>query len=442
MKKIFFSALFVSAIALTITLPAKAEDVCPTLASGSLFKVKGHTAVYMVDETSHRLYFPNSEVFHSWYKDFSTVTEITETCVEKYPAPLDPPFGVNFRPGARLVKLQISPSVYVVEPGNRLRKIASEAVAKELYGPNWANLVRDVADAFWPNFNEKGDDLKDAKPHDGMFVKTPNSTDVYYVKDGELEKVEGEVEDDDDVRIIGNGVFRKLAIKSGLFASKEAYKDAHQKGRNPNAATPSPKSRHDDDEEDDEENDTLKIEDVRVSASTDSAIVKWKTSVKADGKVMYSTSRLSSVSTTLEMSTSTLSESHTFTLSGLSQNTTYYFKVKSTDASGKTVESIERMFKTKDVVAPVISGLTVTASSTTAILSWTTNEEADGEVKYGTSSTTYSFEKDAIQSTVNGGFKFVAELSDLATSTVYYYKVEAKDHAENKSSLTGSFTIL
>lgn len=438
MKKIFFSVTLVSIFALAFTLTAKAEEVCPTLAAGSLFKVKGHSAVYMVDETSHRLYFPNSEVFHSWYKDFSAVTEISEACVDKYPTPLDPPFGVNFRPGARLVKLQISPSVYVVEPGNRLRKIASETVAKELYGPNWANLVRDVADAFWPNFNEKGADLKEARPHDGMFVKTPNSTDIYYVKDGELEKVEGEVEDEDDIRIIGNGVFRKLAIKSGLYESKEAYKDAHQKARNPNAAIPSSKSSDDESEE----SDTLKIEDVRVSAGETSAIVKWETNVKADSKVMYSISSLSTVSTTLEVSSSTMSELHVFTLSDLTANTTYYFKVKSTDANNNTVESREYKFTTKDTLAPVISDLSVTVKSTSANLTWTTNEESEGKVKYGTTSTDYSFEEEATHTDSNGVFKFAAELSNLATSTTYYYEVDSKDHSDNKSSLTGSFTTL
>ena len=47
-----------------------------------------------------------------------------------------------------------------------------------------------------------------------------------------------------------------------------------------------------------------------------------------------------------------------------------------------------------------------------------------------------------MQTQVNGGFKFVAHLSDLAKGTLYYYMVEAKDHARNKSSLTGSFTTL
>ena len=439
-KKVLFSVLLASVFAFTFSMPAIAEEACPTLTVGSLFKVKGHSAVYILDETLHRLYFPNSEVFHSWYKNYADVVEITESCVDQYPAPLDPPFGVNFRPGARLVKLKISPSVYVIEPGNRLRKIVSEAVAKELYGPNWANLVRDVADAFWTNFKEKGDDLKESKPHDGMFVKTPQSVDIYYVKDGELEKVDGEVVDKNDVRIIGNGVFRKLAIKSGLFASKEAYKDAHQKLRNPNAATPSSKSNHDD--EDEGEPDNLKIDDVRVSARETSATVKWKTSIKADGKVIYSVSPLSSVSTTLEVSTSTMSESHILILSGLMEKTTYYFKVKSTDINGKTAESREYKFTTKDASAPVISNIDVTVSTTSAIVTWTTNEEAVGEIKYGITATAYTYDKDAVRSNIDNVSNYTVTLSDLTASTMYFYKVEVKDASGNRSNFVGSFTTL
>ena len=107
MKKINFFVLFALIIGIAFTAPVHAEDTdCPTLASGDIFKVTGHTAVYLLDDNLNRLYFPNSEVFHSWYENFLEVVEISETCVSNYPAPLDPPFGVNYRAGSRLVKVK------------------------------------------------------------------------------------------------------------------------------------------------------------------------------------------------------------------------------------------------------------------------------------------------------------------------------------------------
>src|SRR3989338_7580060 len=56
--------------------------------------------------------------------------------------------GVNFRPGARLVKSAVSPSVFAVGPDNMKHKIADEKVAAALYGSAWSKLVRVIPDVF------------------------------------------------------------------------------------------------------------------------------------------------------------------------------------------------------------------------------------------------------------------------------------------------------
>lgn len=173
-----------------VPLVAHAEEACIALEKGDLFKVADNTAVYLINADMKRLYFPKSEIYHSWYEDFSGVTVISTACTDAYPAPDDAPFGVNYRAGSKLVKVQISPSVYVVEPNNTIRKLGSEAIAASLYGANWAGLVRDINDVYWPNYDE-GTAIAAAALHNGMLAKVAGSSDVWNVAGGKRYKVEG-----------------------------------------------------------------------------------------------------------------------------------------------------------------------------------------------------------------------------------------------------------
>lgn len=215
-----FAAMFVAANFLFVFANTRAAT-CPTLKSGDLFKVPNNSAVYLVNKNLERLYFPNAEVYYTWYTDFSVVKEIPLECTDLYPSPSGAPYGVNYRPGSRLVKVKISPSVYVVEPGNKLRKIKSEKIAKELYGDNWAGLVRDIGDSFWPNYTERGEEIVDSVPHSGMFVKTQNSGAVYYVEGNKYKKLDYTPRG--DVRIIGQSIFSKLAIAEAEAQVEDIY---------------------------------------------------------------------------------------------------------------------------------------------------------------------------------------------------------------------------
>lgn len=218
-KKMFTVSVVVLTIVwsmgLAAFLPAVVMAVdCPELEAGDLFKVPDNTAVYLLNADMERMYFPNSEVYHTWYEDFSGVQTIANTCVDAYPAPSSAPYGVNYRSGSRLVKVTISPSVYVIEPNNTKSKIASEAVAKALYGDNWAKLVRDVADVYWPNYVATGSELTEATLHDGMLVKKTGETTVYTVVDGSLYAVDGTLGNatKNDVRTVSATVFGSLSV--------------------------------------------------------------------------------------------------------------------------------------------------------------------------------------------------------------------------------------
>ena len=90
-----------------------------------------------------------------------------------------------------------------------------------------------------------------------------------------------------------------------------------------------------------------------------------------------------------------------------------------------------------DTVPPVISGISSTASSDNASVSWLTNEPATSQVQYGTSSLLGTFTPlNLVLATSH-----TQAITGLATGTVYYFSVWSKDAALNTAtSSVNSFT--
>jgi len=97
---------------------------------------------------------------------------------------------------------------------------------------------------------------------------------------------------------------------------------------------------------------------------------------------------------------------------------------------------------TADTTAPIVSSLNVSSiASTSANVSWTTNENATGKVYFGTS-TPITFGSESSVSTVSG-MSHTANLTGLMASTTYYYAIQAKDAANNTATTsTNSFLTL
>lgn len=94
-----------------------------------------------------------------------------------------------------------------------------------------------------------------------------------------------------------------------------------------------------------------------------------------------------------------------------------------------------------DTVAPIISAVTSGAvATTTATVTWTTNENATGKVYFGTVNPLVLASATANSTTtLSTAHSFV--LIGLSASTTYYYVVESKDAANNTTtSGQGSFT--
>lgn len=175
-----------------VPLAANAEGACPTLGAGDLVKLQGNSAVFLLNSNLERLYFPNAEVFKTWYSDYSGVNNLTQTCFNAYPQTSSAPYGIGFRPGSVMVKEEVNNTVYVITPNGTKNAIPSEAVATALYGSNWATKVRDINSAWWTTvYPTVGAALTSAMPSEGMLVKKAGSASVYFVMDGKYYMVSG-----------------------------------------------------------------------------------------------------------------------------------------------------------------------------------------------------------------------------------------------------------
>lgn len=233
-KKLFtFSVVAVTiawSMGLATLVPTMVQAAeCPVLEAGDLYKVPESSSVYYLNAEMESMYFPTEEVFFSWGFSFSDVKVIPNTCFDNYEQAT--PAGLNFRPGSRLVKRVESPTVYAVLPGNVRAAIGSEEVAKALYGDNWAKLVRDLPGVFMSNFLSTAAGIDSSVPHNGQFIKEAGSDSVYYVSEGELYEVDGDVTS--DVREVSSSVFAELAKNSATVTLASIMEDPAQLGEVP-----------------------------------------------------------------------------------------------------------------------------------------------------------------------------------------------------------------
>ncbi len=180
--------------------------------------------------------------------------------------------------------------------------------------------------------------------------------------------------------------------------------------------------------------------------TTSSAHIMWGTNEVATSKVWYGTSSpIVPSSSTLFISSAALALSHDIALTGLASNTTYFYVVESSDAAGNTSMSGQSSFMTgpqPDTTPPVLSGInanTITTSS--ARVSWSTDEGATSKVWYSTSipitlgGSTHVVSSTAI--TLNHN----ATLPGLVPNTLYFYIVQSADSSGNLST-SGVFSFM
>ena len=180
---------------------------------------------------------------------------------------------------------------------------------------------------------------------------------------------------------------------------------------------------------------------IQASPSFQTATVSWITNEAANGKVYYGTANPLVLGNAQTVSRANFETGHSFSLTGLSATTTYFYVVESRDASGNTSTSAQQSFVTTsapDSVAPSISAIGISAGTSTATITWTTNEAAKSKVYFSTTTPL-----NALLASTNIDAALVTghtvQLTGLTPSTTYYFKVESADATGNTA--TSSETI-
>ena len=173
------------------------------------------------------------------------------------------------------------------------------------------------------------------------------------------------------------------------------------------------------------------ISNIATSSITlSSANITWSTDKPTLAQVEYGTTTALG---TLTATTTSYNSAQSISLTGLTSNTTYYFRVISTDQSSNVASSSAYTFTTLalDHTPPTISDVgTTLVGSTGAIASWTTNKPSVSQIEYGTTTALGNFTASTTIFTTGQA----VVLSNLASSTTYYFRVISTDQVGNTAS--------
>lgn len=140
----------------TATMGSLIKLICPPVQVGADHPCK---AVYYYGRDGKRHAFPNERVYFTWYNSFDGVIELPATSL----AAISLGKNVTYRPGSRMVKFLSLSRVYAVSAKGLLRWVASEDMARTLYGTNWNRSIHDINDVFFADYRF-GTDVSIATP--------------------------------------------------------------------------------------------------------------------------------------------------------------------------------------------------------------------------------------------------------------------------------------
>lgn len=181
------------------------------------------------------------------------------------------------------------------------------------------------------------------------------------------------------------------------------------------------------------------ISDIRTRTGQTKALIVWETNEKSLTKIYYSTTSPVTTNSPSVIGSGYFSKNHYALIQGLSSSTVYYFLVEAKDKSGNIALSPQSSFITKsstpspDTLAPIISSIGTSVSSSSITVSWNTNEVATSKVYYSTSTPLNTSTANFVQ-IGNLTLNHSLTLENLLASTTYHLMIEATDSSLNTAT--------
>lgn len=275
--------------------------------------------------------------------------------------------NVQYKPGVNLVKVQTDPKVYAVSERGLLRWIKSEQLARLLYGANWNLLVDDIPDSFFFNYHI-GDPINDVNGYDA---------------------------DDEEQEITS------ISENLGLKLKKQIAK-------------------------------IIKQEQKRTCDRLEKAVSKIQKRMKHYGIKADNLGSDLLEQCAEDRADKKVAICHIPPGNASASSTIIIGKAAATAhlAHGDTLGVCNAPTPSTDTTAPVISSIISTVSTSSAAITWNTNEVSDSKVEYSTVSPLGS---STVLSVINSSdvTSHSINLPSLTASTTYYFRITSVDPSNN-----------
>jgi hypothetical protein len=178
------------------------------------------------------------------------------------------------------------------------------------------------------------------------------------------------------------------------------------------------------------------VSGTSVSVNTTSATLSFTTSESSRARIWVSTSSPVSTTGTPAIDESSFATAHSATLSSLTPSTLYRYVISVVDSAGNRATTSEATFTTTtaaDTIAPFISAINAATTTSSATISWSTDESTNGMLYFG--QTTPINLTTASNIAINTfATTHQAVLSGLTSTTTYHYLIVARDSAGNTAT--------